>query len=182
MTELPRTLEEKVRNQEEGIVEFTDEIQRLLELAGYTVAELNDQKPWGAYIRIANEQADSFIADFFSDLTPEEARMGNPEAEVSPKILIVKPGQRLSLQTHARRAERWKFLTQGRYVKGESEDAAQEYNAQPGDVVQFQKGDLHRLCGVSDGFVVVAEIWQHTDPSQLSNEDDIVRLSDDYSR
>ena len=182
MTELPTTLQEKVRNQEEDVTDFTSQVQGLLEKAGYTIAEINGQKPWGAYIRIANEQADSFIEDFFPDLTPEEARMGNQEAEVSPKILIVKPGQRLSLQTHARRAERWKFLTQGRYVKGESEDTAHEYEAQPGDVVQFQKGDLHRLCGVDTEFVVVAEIWQHTDPSQLSNEDDIVRLSDDYSR
>lgn len=182
MTELPTTLHEKMRNQEEDVAEFTNQVQGLLERAGYTVAELNDQKPWGAYIRIANDQADSFIEDFFSDLTPEEARMGNSDAEVSPKILIVKPGQRLSLQTHARRAERWKFLTQGRYVKGNSEDTAQEYEAQPGDVVQFQKGDLHRLCGVDGEFVVVAEIWQHVDLTQLSDEDDIVRLEDDYSR
>jgi hypothetical protein len=30
--------------------------------------------------------------------------------------------------------------------------------------------------------VLVAEIWQHTDPGNPSNEDDIVRLADDYSR
>ena len=29
---------------------------------------------------------------------------------------------------------------------------------------------------------VVAEFWQHTDAESPSNEDDIVRLQDDYAR
>jgi hypothetical protein len=29
---------------------------------------------------------------------------------------------------------------------------------------------------------LVAEIWQHTDPENPSDEDDIVRVSDDFGR
>ena len=50
-----------------------------------------------------------------------------------------------------------------------------------GELVQFQKEERHRLVGLSN-FGVVAEIWIHTDSNNLSDEEDIVRLEDDYSR
>ncbi len=169
-------------NPNTDVAALTAEIITDAEKAGYRIVEVNDSKPWGAYVRINNDDADKFIEEFFPGLTPNEARLGDDSAEVSPKFLIVAPGQRLSLQTHARRAERWRFLTPGSYVKGVSEETAEQLDAAVDDVVQFQTGDLHRLCGLSDGFVVVAEIWQHADPAQLSDEDDISRLQDDYSR
>ena len=39
----------------------------------------------------------------------------------------------------------------------------------------------HRLMG-ADNWGVVAEIWRHTNPSLPSEEDDIVRVQDDYGR
>ena len=46
--------------------------------------------------------------------------------------------------------------------------------------VRLVKGERHRLIGLEDyGFV--AEIWQHTD-SIPSDEEDIVRVQDDFSR
>jgi hypothetical protein len=33
-----------------------------------------------------------------------------------------------------------------------------------------------------DNWGVVAEIWQHTDPAVPSDEDDIIRVQDDYNR
>ena len=51
----------------------------------------------------------------------------------------------------------------------------------PGDQITLKKGERHRLIGLSD-FAVIAEIWQHTDPNNPSDEKDIVRLSDDYGR
>lgn len=48
-------------------------------------------------------------------------------------------------------------------------------------IIQIQCGERHRLIGL-DGWGIVAEIWQHTDPNNLSNEDDIVRLQDDFGR
>ena len=50
-----------------------------------------------------------------------------------------------------------------------------------GDIIKFQTEERHRLVGLSN-FGVVAEIWIHTDLNNPSDEQDIVRLQDDYSR
>ncbi len=157
-------------------------IQSDFELAGYTIVEVNVDKPWGAYLRIANNQADDFVADFFPSLTPEQARLGINGVELSPKILIVSPGHRLSWQYHDRRAERWMFVTEGRFNKSQTDEPGETRTAEVGDVLQFQQAERHRLIGLDDSYVVVAEIWQHADSNELSDEEDIVRLSDDYER
>lgn len=150
---------------------------------GLKDVEVNTEKPWGAYIRFDNENAGPFIREFFPGLSMKEAKLGVESAELSPKILLVSPGERLSLQKHARRAERWCFLTDGAYYKSKDDDNPGELkNAKAGEVVQFEKGEVHRLCGLDRDAVLVAEIWQHVDQDNPSNEDDIMRLQDDYSR
>lgn len=159
----------------------TDAISTLRE-AGYDIVEINTDKPWGAYVRIRNDQADDFVHEFFPGLSPEDARLGIEGAELSPKILIVSPKQRLSWQYHHRRAERWAFLTKGSYNKSLDDNPGDPVTAEAGSVVQFEKSERHRLNGLDDVYVVVAEIWQHTDADAPSDEDDIVRLYDDYAR
>lgn len=83
---------------------------------------------------------------------------------------------------HARRAERWTFLTGGAYYKSDTDDQGDIVNVSAGEVVQFEQGERHRLVGVAGSYVLVAEIWQHSDPTHLSDEDDIVRIQDDYDR
>jgi mannose-6-phosphate isomerase-like protein (cupin superfamily) len=153
-----------------------------LEIAGYKIVEIAGQKPWGAYIRLDGSQADMFIDEFFPGLSPVEARLGIETAELSPKILIVAPTHRLSWQFHDRRAERWMFLTPGGYYKSNTDEQGELQQAAPGDVVQFAQGERHRLVGVDGHYTVVAEIWQHTNKDSMSDEDDIVRLADDYKR
>ena len=47
---------------------------------------------------------------------------------------------------------------------------------------EFQNEDeRHRLVGLTS-WGVIAEFWQHTDASNPSNEDDIVKIEDDYFR
>lgn len=150
--------------------------------AGYEVVEQSVGKPWGVYLRLNSTQADRFIDEFFPGLSPEAARLGIDDAELSPKFLLVKPGERLSWQYHHRRAERWRFLTSGAYRKSETDDEGELKYATAGEVVQFEKGERHRLEGLAGEVVLVAEIWQHTDSTSPSNEEDIVRLADDYSR
>lgn len=162
--------------------DITEAVQEQLQADGYTIAEKNIDKPWGSYLRLANTDADAFIAEYFPGLTGEEARLGIEGAELSPKILIVAPNQRLSWQYHFRRAERWAFLTEGAYRKGMSDTESDLIVAQPGEVVQFAESERHRLEGIVAQYVFVAEIWQHTQPGNPSNEDDIVRLQDDYTR
>ena len=63
-----------------------------------------------------------------------------------------------------------------------TDDEGRTISVQPDHIVQFEEGERHRLVGVDDAYVIVAEIWQHTDVDNLSNEEDIVRLADDYNR
>lgn len=158
------------------------EIVAAIETAGYVIFELNDTKPWGAYFRIEGKQADIFVQEFFLGLSPEDARLGMEDAELSPKILLVAPQQRLSWQYHNRRAERWAFQTDGSYHKSETDDQGEQSFVQPGSVVQFAQGERHRLVGLPGSYTIVAEIWQHTNRLQPSDEEDIVRLQDDFSR
>lgn len=167
-------------NSEKSLV--CDAITESLTTGGYTIVELNTDKPWGAYFRIDSSQAKRFIEEFFSGLSIEQAQLGIEGAELSPKILLVSPKQRLSWQYHDRRAERWRFLTQGAYNKNMSDEPGEAIVAQPGDIVQFVRGERHRLIGQSESYTVVAEIWQHTDKTHPSDESDIVRLVDDYQR
>ena len=44
-----------------------------------------------------------------------------------------------------------------------------------GDQLILQQGERHRLIGL-DETSVVAEIWQHTDKNNPSDEDDIIRV------
>lgn len=168
-------------NPKEQIV--AEVIKTLHEDMGYDFFEVNDTKPWGAYFRIVDEQADQFVEQFFPGLSPEEARMGREGVELSPKWLLVAPGQRLSWQYHDRRAERWHCLAgHGGYHKSMTDDQGELVAFNPGDIVQFETGERHRLVGGRDGYLLVAEIWQHTDPGNLSEEEDIIRLADDYKR
>lgn len=182
MAELTTELTNAANTEGQDINNFVSTVKALAEGAGYTIVELNANKPWGAYLRIDSSQADTFVNEFFPGLSPEEARLGIEGAELSPKFLIVKPGERLSWQFHHRRAERWRFLTSGAYRKSMTDDESERIEAAADEVVQFQTGERHRLEGKPGGFVLVAEIWQHSDAEKPSDEDDIVRLADDYSR
>ena len=50
-----------------------------------------------------------------------------------------------------------------------------------GDQIILKQGERHRLIGLND-YGVVAEIWQHTDKKNPSDEEDIVRVQDDFGR
>ncbi len=158
------------------------DIRQSLKSGGYEIVESVDSKPWGAYFRINSDLAGKFIEEFFPGLSLEEAQLGIENAELSPKILLVQQEQRLSWQYHDRRAERWIFLTGGGYHKSKNNEQGELISAQPGDWVQFEKGERHRLVGSTGIWTVVAEIWQHTDSVNPSNEEDIVRVADDYQR
>lgn len=162
--------------------EVNEEVARILQAAGYSIVIEDYGRPWGGFNQLDNNNANRFVEEFFPGLSPDEARLGNADSELSPKILVVAPKQRLSWQYHDRRAERWAYVTGGGFFKSLTDDQGELQLAQPGNVVQFQKSERHRLVGADDAYTVVAEIWQHTDPTELSNESDIVRLADDYKR
>jgi hypothetical protein len=61
----------------------------------------------------------------------------------------------------------------------DEENEMKVYNE--GDQIVLQQGERHRLIGLDD-YCVVAEIWQHTDANHPSDEDDIIRVQDDFGR
>jgi len=157
------------------LIEIEDEIKRL----GFEIISKDFVRPWGGFFVISEEQAQQFADKFFDYIDVENIKIGG---KLSPKILVVKPNSKLSWQYHHRRAEIWKVF-KGKVGVSRSFDD----NEKPlkkliaGDQIELKKGERHRLIGLDD-FAVIAEIWQHTDPENPSNENDIIRLSDDYGR
>lgn len=154
------------------------EIQQEIERYGFTIVAKDFARPWGAFLVIKEEEAQDFANRFFDGIDVDTLRI---EGKLSPKILMVKPGTRLSWQYHHRRAEIWQVY------KGEVGIILSDDNTE-GDLVKLYKGERiripqgkrHRLIGLED-FGIVAEIWQHTD-SIPSDEEDIVRTQDDFHR
>jgi mannose-6-phosphate isomerase-like protein (cupin superfamily) len=147
---------------------------------GFTITEIDATRPWGAFLRVANEQADKFVERYFGDLDlPESARRG----ERSPKILLVAPGQRLSWQHHERRSEFWRVVSGsvGVYLSTTDDHPNAVQVLRVGDTIELPRTIRHRLAGL-DEWGAVAEIWIHLDPQNLSDEQDIHRLQDDYAR
>jgi mannose-6-phosphate isomerase-like protein (cupin superfamily) len=148
---------------------------------GLEIDEANSSadKPWGAYLRIADESLPNFYDAYWQSVQVPPADGGN---RLDPKILIVAPGARLSLQYHHRRGEHWRVLDGPvKIVVGEDGASLQEITAQPGDVIRIPQGKWHRLVGM-DVWGRIAEIWEHTDATNPSGEEDIVRVQDDYGR
>ena len=101
---------------------------------------------------------------------------------MSPKILVVAPNQRLSWQYHHRRAEIWKLVSgEAGIVISDTDQQGPLKKLTEGQIVQLNQGQRHRLVGL-EGWGMIAEIWMHTDQNNPSNEDDIVRLQDDFGR
>jgi len=148
---------------------------------GLKVAEEKSSadRPWGGYLCLYEETLPQFYEAYWQGV---EVPAPAGDLKLDPKILIVAPGARLSLQYHHRRGEHWRVLDGPvKIVVGEDGASLREITAAPGDVVRIPQGKWHRLVGL-DVWGRVAEIWEHTDPSDPSNEDDIVRVQDDYGR
>ena len=153
-------------------------VREMIEAKGLRVASMDDARPWGGFFVIDETQSKEFIETFF----PGEDAAKLTERKVSPKVLVVAPGMRLSWQYHHRRAELWRVLEGPVLVVRSETDAETEPEAHAaGDVMRLARGERHRLIG-ADAYGIVAEIWQHTNPEESSDEHDIVRLQDDFGR
>jgi mannose-6-phosphate isomerase len=107
-------------------------------------------RPWGRYDVLADE----------------------PDHKV--KRITVTPGQRISYQTHAHRAEHW-FVVSG---TGHVTLDGQELPVGPGVAVDIPMTAAHRITNGGDTDLVFIEV-QH---GESFEESDIVRLDDDYDR
>jgi mannose-6-phosphate isomerase-like protein (cupin superfamily) len=146
---------------------------------GLRIDSYDLSRPWGGFYVIDENQAQVFADIYFSNKDVEELRISG---QLSPKILMVKPGARLSWQYHQRRAEIWRVV-EGPVgiVRSASDDEGELVRFEAGETIVLEKGERHRLIGL-EGWGIVAEFWQHTEPNHPSDEDDIVRVQDDYAR
>lgn len=156
-----------------------DKIEKNLKNEGFNLDNIDRERPWGGFFVIDESQAQKFANSYFEGLDTQELKISG---KLSPKILIVAPHKRLSWQYHHRRAEIWKVVEGEVGVVTSSTDEEHEIKIlKLGDTIRLKQGERHRLIGLSN-YGVVAEIWQHTDAEHPSDEDDIVRVQDDFGR
>ena len=156
-----------------------NETEKMLAQSGFTIVQQDANRPWGGFFVIDESDSEKFIALYFPHLTKNELTIAG---KLSPKILVVAPQKRLSWQYHHRRAEIWKLIGGTAGVITSDTDVEKETKyLKIGDIIQLKQGERHRLIGL-DGWGIVAEIWRHTEASNPSNEDDIIRVQDDLGR
>jgi mannose-6-phosphate isomerase-like protein (cupin superfamily) len=109
-----------------------------------------DHRPWGYYIVLADE------------------------ADHKVKRIVVKPGMRLSLQRHRRRAEHW-YLLAGEAVATLD---GQERSLHAGQSIEIPRAAAHRLSNPG----AVDAVFIEVQTGEYFGEDDIERLADDYGR
>lgn len=154
-------------------------VEEYLTANGFRISKIDKTRPWGGFFVLDESQIQKFKDAYFGDVALSAEQL---EQKLSPKFLLVAPTARLSWQYHFRRAELWKLIsgTAG-IVRSETDELGELQDMVPDQTVSLAKGERHRLVGMQ-GWGIVAEIWMHVDPSNPSNEEDIVRLEDDYSR
>ena len=150
-----------------------------IELKGFKVVDKDFERPWGGFLVIDESQAQDFSNSFFNGIDVSELKISG---KLSPKILMVKSKSRLSWQYHFRREEIWSVYrgTVG-VVVSDTDFEKEMIQLRQGDQIKLKKEQRHRLIGLDD-WAVIAEIWQHTEKDNPSDEDDIVRINDDYGR
>jgi mannose-6-phosphate isomerase len=137
-----------------------------------TVQVEHTDRPWGWYESI------------------DEKSYGADSAATSNKVkrICLLPGQRLSLQKHAQRAEHW-LVVRGtaRVTLGQAGDTAggsadgptyREFDLTPGQHCDIAVGQVHRLSNLGTEPVEMIEVQMGT----YLGEDDITRLQDDFGR
>ena len=140
---------------------------------------IDSSRPWGGFLVIEENDSDKFIEQFFSHLKKEDLIISG---KLSPKILLVAPQKKLSWQYHHRRAEIWKLIGgEAGVITSDTDEEKEIKYLHINDIIELKQGERHRLLGLNN-WGIIAEIWQHTNASHPSDEDDIVRLQDDFGR
>lgn len=151
----------------------------LLKNLQLTIVKEDIHRPWGGFYVIDELQAAKFAKLFFPEEDFEKLKLSE---KLSPKILMVAPHKRLSWQYHRRRAEIWRCIDgEAAVTTSHTDEEDKQHVLKKGDTIKLKQGERHRLTGLNV-WGIVAEIWQHIDAANPSDEDDIVRLQDDFGR
>jgi mannose-6-phosphate isomerase-like protein (cupin superfamily) len=154
-------------------------VQQYLDSLNLQVVAKDTERPWGGFFVINEGQAQNFAQNFFPGIGINDLKISG---KLSPKILMVQPQKRLSWQYHHRRAEIWRLIAgEAGVVTSKSDLEGKVQALQVGEVIRLDRGQRHRLVGLNN-WGMISEIWQHTDERLPSDENDIVRLQDDFGR
>ena len=155
------------------------EIEQQLKDQQFIIDNQDQARPWGGFFVINESQAQEFANTYFDGMAIDQLKISG---KLSPKILVVAPQMRLSWQYHYRRAEIWKVI-QGKVgvITSQTDEEGELQTYEVGGLITLKQGERHRLVGLDD-WGVLAEIWQHTDATNPSDEEDIVRVQDDFGR
>ncbi len=155
------------------------EVEKFLVLKEIQISGKDQNRPWGGYFLIDNLSLDRFINSFFP-----QAKLNRQEGNtmLSPKVLLVQPGKRLSWQYHNLRSEVWSVISGSvGVIMSDTDKQGDITDHKTGATIYVKQGERHRLIGLKE-WGIIAEIWQHNNPSAPSSEEDIVRLEDDFGR
>lgn len=159
--------------------EILNSVEKHLTGLGFTIVDKDFGRPWGGFFVLDETQAEKFGKRYFPGIEISSLKIGG---KLSPKILMVQANKRLSWQYHHRRAEIWRLVagTAG-VVTSQTDQQGPLKKLEVNEIIRLNQGQRHRLVGL-DGWGMIAEIWQHTDPAHPSDESDIVRVQDDFGR
>ncbi len=90
------------------------------------------------------------------------------------KRIIVKPGKRLSLQSHQQRSENWVIIQGDAVITLDAEDIPRSAN----QAIFIPAGAKHRMTNPGEEEVVFIEVQT----GSYLGEDDIIRYEDDFNR
>ena len=156
-----------------------NQIETYLNQNNIAALSSDQTRPWGGFFVIDPNCLEQFVDQFFQK---KEGLNQNKKLTLSPKVLIVGPDKRLSWQYHHRRSEIWSVIKGPvGVIKSDDDTQGELIILNEKDQIELQNGERHRLIGLND-WGIVAEIWQHSDPKRPSDEEDIVRLEDDFGR
>jgi len=159
--------------------EVMSSVENYLSGLGFRIAARDLKRPWGGFFVLDESQAKEFASLYFPGIEIDTLKISG---KLSPKILMVEDNKRLSWQYHHRRAEIWKLIAGvAGVVTSETDVEGSLHQLKVGEIIRLKQGQRHRLVGL-EGWGMIAEIWQHTDSQRPSDEDDIVRVQDDFGR
>lgn len=87
------------------------------------------------------------------------------------KLLVIKKGQRLSLQRHTKRSELW-IVAEGRVQVQKGNNV---YTLSSQKTIFIEKEEKHRIKALTDAVIIEITFGSYS-------ERDIIRLADDYGR
>ena len=159
--------------------DFFNKISEKLKLQNLNIVDKDIDRPWGGFFVIDEEYSQDFANVYFDGLKIDKLKVSG---KLSPKILVIAPNKRLSWQYHHRRSEIWKVASgEIKVITSHDDVERKEEILKQGEEINISQGERHRIIGTDD-YAVVAEIWIHTDKDNPSDEEDIVRVQDDFNR